>query len=134
MESVEIYKASFARVQRTEASQGDFFEAFYDQFLGSSPDIAARFTETNMVVQRIHLRRSFAHMLGLFVEGKPSELIEEIGTSHGKKGLNIPNWMYDNWLNALVSTAKAFDPQFGEAEDAAWRTVFEPGTSFMKSV
>ncbi len=37
------------------------------------------------------------------------------------------------WMDALIDTVKAYDPQYENVTGDAWRRVLEPGVDYMKS-
>jgi hypothetical protein len=100
----------------------DFLRRFYRLFTDSHPDIAARFRETDWDKQ-IHLLRHGISASILYASGGSlghSELAE-LHESHGPKGHDIPGWMYDYWLEALVEALAETDPQWSPPLRARWR-------------
>ena len=57
---------------------------------------------------------------------------EKIAQKHSKTSLNIPPYMYDLWLECLITTVKQEDEQFSDDVELAWRTMMAPSVAFMK--
>jgi hemoglobin-like flavoprotein len=104
-----------------------FIELFYDLFLKSSDDIAARFVGVDMRRQRRVLRGSLylvARAAGGFSDGM--EHLRQVARSHGERGLDIKPAFYDQWLDSLTRAARQTDPSFDDATGAAWRACLRP--------
>ncbi|MBB5211252.1 globin [Microbulbifer hydrolyticus] len=108
-----------------------FFIDFYDRFMGSSEEIRALFKDTDMPAQR-HLLRNGIMQLVLHARGMPDTKLQALGCSHSRKGYGIrPEW-YGLWLDALLATLRAHDPQFDDAIAQAWRRAIEPGIELIR--
>jgi len=68
------------------------------------------------------------------IEGSKSffSSAEHIAESHSANGYNISPELYDYWLDSLMEVVLAFDRDFDEEVDLAWRMIMAPGISFMK--
>ena len=127
--------ATYARFERSLfRCTGDesFLERFYDLFLKSSDDVAARFVGVDMKRQRNVLRGSLylvARAAGGFSDGM--DHLQEIARSHGERGLDIKPAFYDHWLDALVGAAGQTDPSFDDATAAAWLACLRPCIAVM---
>ena len=125
---------SFARIfgeQVRISEAGDtFFVAFYDAFLGKSPQIAALFSRTNMTRQASMLRRSLYEFTNFYVTGTVSEDMRRLAALHQKLG--IPVDLYDLWMDALMDTVAEFDGEFDELTEYAWRLALTPGITYFK--
>lgn len=110
-------------------SKPEFMDRFYETFM-SSPDIQAKFQNTNMGLQKIVLRSSLHLMLGV-ARGQPGEGMKKLAESHSRHQRDIPVPMYAKWLEAMVGSAKACDPQFSPELEAKWREVMRSGIDFM---
>lgn len=58
-------------------------------------------------------------------DGDPKALAElrARGTTHNRHHLDITPELYDLWLEALVATARKFDPEWDDSVESAWRTI-----------
>ena len=124
---------SFDRVQGRSLDGQSFFECFYDKFLSSSPDIAAKFSETDMLQQQAHLRASVKHVIDFAISGKPGIRIRQIARSHSKSGKDISHELYDLWLDSLIGALAEFDTEFDTAVELSWRSIMAPGIQYMRS-
>ncbi|MCA9535257.1 MAG: globin [Myxococcales bacterium] len=109
-----------------------FLERFYDLFLQSSEEVAARFAGVDMKRQRSVLRGSLylvARAAGGFSDGM--EHLGQIARSHGERGLDIKPAFYEVWLDALLRAASHCDPHFDAATRAAWETCLRPCIEIM---
>lgn len=100
----------------------DFLSRFYTIFVGSHPDIATKFVDTNWQ-QQIHLLRHGISASILYAGGGDlgDHELKRLHKSHGKKGYRIAPWMYDNWLESLIKTLAETDSQFDEQLERRWR-------------
>ncbi len=121
--ALERFEAS---MNRCLADEG-FLERFYETFMASSPEVAAKFKHTNFPRQVKMLEDSLRLVLkaasGL-EEGR--EHLAKIAESHSQRGLNISPELYILWLQALVETAEKTDPEWTEALDQTWRAALRP--------
>jgi len=108
-----------------------FFAEFYERFLTSSPAVAAKFRDTEMVRQQQILRESIAHMI-LFAEGKAIGRVgvERAARAHSRKHLDIQPSLYELWLSALLTTVERLDVEYTPEVGRAWRAVLAPGIAF----
>ncbi len=113
----DVYQ-SFERCLR----RSDFLRRFYTIFTGSHPAIAERFSNTDWN-QQIHLLRHGISASILYASGGGlgHDEIERLHKSHGPSGYDIPDWMYDNWLEALIQTLSETDPQWSDELERRWR-------------
>ena len=110
-----------------------FFQRFYDVFLKSSPEVAAKFANTDMAQQREHLRRSLKHMVDYAVSGKPNMRMRQIARSHGRARRDIAAPLYDYWLQSLLATLKERDASFDSSTELAWRSLMAPGIAYLRA-
>lgn len=116
VEVIESYK----RVAR----EPGFLDRFYTRFMDRDADVRARFQGVDMARQRFVLSRAVTlllqHASGVThgVDG-----LRESAHHHGAEGMNIPAYMYDLWIDALVETVAEHDPRFTPDLDASWRTL-----------
>ncbi|MBU2707142.1 globin [Zooshikella marina] len=127
-----IFDESYERVRKIRRNQQTFFEAFYEHFMATSPEIAARFVNTEMSHQRRMLEKSFYKLLTFYATNNAADYLEKIAQLHDHKHLNIKPVWYDLWLEALMATLRKFDPDYSDEIELAWRLVLSPGITFMK--
>jgi len=116
IEVIESYK----RVAR----EPGFLDRFYTRFMESDPDVRARFQQVDMARQRFVIGRAVTLMLQ-HASGvrHGTDALRETAVHHGPGGMDIPPYMYDLWIDALVATVAEHDPRFSPDLDAGWRTV-----------
>jgi truncated hemoglobin YjbI len=126
-----IFTTSYTRAI-SKADQTAFSHRFYEEFIESSPVIAAKFEGTDMEHQARMLMLSLRHLSTFHLGGPDSDIMNEIGKQHSKRDLNIEPQMYDDWLDSLVETVRAFDPKFDDEVELAWRMSMAAGIAFMR--
>ena len=111
-----------------------FLERFYELFMAGDPEIRDKFSNTNWLRQYRMMVASF-HLMMLTEEddGLGSEHMERVAHKHGPEKKDIPAWMYDKWLEALLTAAREHDPEFDDDVEDLWRHVMSRGIEFMKS-
>ncbi|WP_163557770.1 globin [Halomonas sp. NO4] len=126
-----LFDASYVRVLSREVEGQSFFEAFYERFLVASPEVAAKFRDTDMARQRAMLKKAFYHLLAFYASSHADYYLQEVAISHSRAHLDIPPALYDLWLETLIDTARDFDEQFNDDVELAWRLVMTPGIVYM---
>jgi hemoglobin-like flavoprotein len=128
-----LFEASYRRIFGKNTALGEssdeFFEEFYIRFL-AQPEIRELFKNTDMKRQAAMLRKSFFVLAGFYVTSLPSGEMERLGLIHARLGVS-PKY-YDQWLDALVATVRALDPEADLATEMAWRWALTPGITFMR--
>lgn len=109
-----------------------FFDAFYDNFLASSPQIREKFVKTNMTAQKQLLRQGILNLV-LYARGMPDTKLRALGCSHARDALDIRPELYDLWLDALLRTIRDHDKAWDEQTAQAWREVLTKGINLIKS-
>lgn len=128
---IQQYEESFARV--TARSLCDrFLEVFYQRFFASDPRVAEKFGAADMAHQKQMLHESLAEMADFALKRASNPYIVTLARIHGSRGRDIPEHLYDLWLDCLVETVLEIDPQASESVALAWRIVMAPGIEFMK--
>lgn len=114
---------------------GDFIRAFYERFLGASPEVARRFEHTDFVKQHAVLKNSL-YSMAIYAMGLPDGIahLDHIAERHSRRGLDIPEHLYALWLDTLVQTAREFDADFDANVEAAWRSLLGAGIARMLEV
>jgi hemoglobin-like flavoprotein len=128
----EIFNESYWRTLDRVKSGVGFFDAFYQCFIETNPDIKEKFKHTNMENQKLMLKNSLVHMSSFYVEKIADEYMENISKVHSKVQKDIPAYMYDLWLDCLIETVKDYDPDFNQDVELAWRLVMASGIVYMR--
>ena len=124
---------SFDRVENRSIDGRKFFERFYEEFLGASPEVADKFSGSDMLTQQAHLRTSLKHVVDYAISGKPDVRMRQIAKSHSKAGNDISHGLYDLWLDSLLTVLSEFDPAFDTNVELSWRSIMAPGIEYMRS-
>jgi hemoglobin-like flavoprotein len=123
-----------ASLKRCLAAPG-FLESFYDRFVGSSEEVREKFEGTDMKRQARVLEDSL-YVVANAVQGEENSLargaLPALAARHGRQDLDIPPHLFDLWIECLVETARAHDPQFAPAVEAAWRETLAFGADYMR--
>lgn len=111
-----------------------FFDDFYKDFTGQSPEIAAAFAKTDMKAQKIALRKGLAFLI-MFAEGDGFAIktLDKLGQSHSRSQLNISPKLYPLWQEALIRTVRKHALRFDAASELAWRHILQLGVDRIKS-
>ncbi|MCU9951637.1 globin [Pseudomonas solani] len=110
----------------------DFFDAFYRRFLDSSPQIRAKFVDTDMPAQKALLRQGILNLV-MFARGMPDTKLRALGATHSREGFDIRPEMYDLWMESLLLTIAEHDKEHSTEVRAAWREVLNKGIEVIKS-
>ena len=106
---------------RCSASNG-FFDTFYDIFLAKSPEVAAKFAQTDFPKQKKLLKASLFLLVRFGTcDDHPPKTIERIGESHSRQHLDVPPVLYDLWLDSLCEAIQQHDSQYTEELERLWR-------------
>ncbi len=107
-----------------------FVDTFYKFFVAKSPEIAAKFSETDFRVQKRMLRESLLEMLCFDRGMKNTEQeIRRLGRRH--RELDITPEMYEQWLDSLCEAVRQHDPEYRPDLDTAWRQAMQKGIALM---
>ena len=106
----------------------EFFDKFYVNFMGSSPEIPPFFTKTDMHKQKQLLREGISYML-LFADGSDGGTIaiNKIGVIHDEKHVKVKPELYPLWINSLLKTIAEHDHRFNDELKEKWKTVLAEG-------
>jgi len=108
-------------------SEPTFLHRFYEKFLESSPEVAAKFEGVNLERQATMLGASIRLVLNAakgLEDGRAH--LEEIAKRHSSRGLGIGAHLYALWLDALVETASEADPEWEDDLADVWRAALQP--------
>ena len=129
----DIFHLSYWRATQRTLEDVPFLDAFYSNFLATSPEVAEKFSATNFDALVRMLSISIVHVAKYSSARRPDALLKVLAERHSQKDLDIRPDLYDFWMEALIETVKTYDPQYEEVTGEAWRRVLGPGVDFMKS-
>jgi len=109
-----------------------FFDAFYQNFLGSSPEIPPMFAKTNFERQHKLLQHSLGVLL-IYAKRNNPALLERVAVRHSRKDVDVDPSLYPFFVESLIKTLREYDPKFGPEVEEAWRAAIEPGIEFIKA-
>lgn len=122
-----------ASYHRCRATPG-FLDVFYQIFRAKSPEIAAKFRDTDMERQKLMLRQSLLLMLQFNIHPEDArEELERLAERHSRRGVDIPPAMYDQWLDALCEAVRDNDPNYTPNLEALWRRAMKNGIELFQS-
>ena len=125
---VQIFHDSLHRCLAAET----FLDVFYERFMGSSKDVAAKFAATDFARQKKALAMSLRMMVMAGQDNAAAEpYLSFLAERHSRQYLDIRPAMYGLWLESLLATIREVDEQYDESVEAAWRAVMEPGMQYM---
>ncbi len=104
----------------------EFFDTFYRIFLASSPEVRAKFANTNMQAQKLLLRQGIMNVV-LYARGMPDTKLRALGCSHSRKGMNIRPELYKLWTESLLKTVRHHDKEASTDTLQAWAEVIQKG-------
>jgi hemoglobin-like flavoprotein len=109
-----------------------FLGRFYEIFTASSPEIAEKFTHTDLKTQTRVLKTSFyMAMLAADREHSAEVYLHGIAERHNHQGLDIKPEYYTLWLESLIVAVSEFDPHFNEDVEMVWRRFMQPAIDLM---
>jgi len=120
-------KKSYGRCVFTHEAKEKFFQQFYETFLKSHPDIGALFVSTDFEKQNSMLKNAI-NMSILYAEKQDDlakDVLTNISRSHSSKRHNVKPEYYDYWLNSLIKTLQACDPNFNQELEQNWRDMMQ---------
>jgi hypothetical protein len=114
------------------AKQADFAAHFYHCFLASSAAVRKKFERTDFQRQRELLIHAVYSMLDYASGRSMGRLaIERLARLHDPDHLDIPDAMYELWLQAFIHALRRADPLFDETLADAWRKALRPAIDLM---
>lgn len=108
-----------------------FFDDFYREFTGKSPEIRTMFAHTEMKAQKEALRAGLMFLI-MYAEGKSAfatTKLDKIGTTHRRTQLNVRPDLYPFWMQSLITTVSKHVPTFSPTSRAAWQAVLQHGVN-----
>ena len=96
-------------------------------------EVAGKFAGTDFVRQKRALKASFHHLLLVAYDRKqtPDAYLSDVAARHGSGQLEIGASLYDFWLDSLLETVKACDPEWSREVDHAWEAVMMVGIHYL---
>lgn len=109
-----------------------FFDDFYSIFFNSSPEIRQKFVGVDMAVQKSMLRNGLTNLI-MYSKGSATAqmTVNRLAKTHASDSLDIPAWMYDRWVDALLKVVKMHDKQITEQLLAEWEQSVRQGIEVM---
>ena len=126
---VETFERSLARLA---SDRVQFFDRFYETFIGSHAEVAKKFEGVDMARQKDALRHSLHDLAIFFVNHRITPSIERLARVHGRADRDIRPELYEVWLDSLIAAAREVDPEFDDRAELAFRLVLAPGIELMK--
>lgn len=132
-DKVQLVQKSLGRCLLNRAHGLSFLDAFYEEFLASSPRIKSVFSTTDMDKQK-HLLKHGLTMLIMYAGGSglAKSAVEQLAVRHDHNHLNIDPAMYRLWLKSLSACVKKYDKDYDDALGSLWAEVLAPGISTME--
>jgi hemoglobin-like flavoprotein len=127
---MEIFHGS---LERCLGGDG-FVERFYELLCSRSPEIAAKFRDTDFKIQKRKLTSSLYMTMLLDDETPEGDVhFERIAQLHSRNALDIRPEYYNIWIECLIEAAREYDRYFDEETEKAWRHLMAPAMEFMKA-
>lgn len=129
----DVFHLSYWRATQRTLEGVPFLNAFYSNFLATSPEVSEKFSETNFDTLMRMLSISLVHVAQYSSARRPDALLKVLAERHSQKDLDIRPDLYGHWMEASLETVKTYDPQYEDVTGEAWRRVLGPGVNYMKS-
>jgi hemoglobin-like flavoprotein len=107
-------------------NHGGLISRFYALFVQQHPDIAEKFTHTDMSKQESLLMNGI-NLSIMFAEDNPIGLngIQRIRKSHCRDGLDIRPEFFPIWLESFIQALAETDRHFGPVVEKEWREILQ---------
>ncbi len=115
------------------SDQDGFFKRFYQLFIAADPEISKMFARTNMERQISLLQESLLHLIDFSNSRVANERMRQVAAYHGPTEMNIPQHMFDLWMDRLIATVRERDSRRDSHIEMAWRVFLAPGIAFIKA-
>lgn len=127
----EQARASYRRALTTS----DLHERIYHAFFRTCPAARALFARTDLKRQYELLHHAIVLMLAFHANPEAQEptILTRVAARHGQLGMQIPAAWFDLFSTAIRDAVAACDPQWSDSVSAAWTSVLESGTRYMRS-
>jgi hemoglobin-like flavoprotein len=128
----DTFLASFARCR----GAAGFLDAFYQRFVASSEEVRAKFVGTDMKRQ-VRMLEDSLFVVAVAVQGEEGSPargdLPRIAARHSRGQLDVRPELYDLFLECLIETVRAKDPQFSAEVESAWRETMAFGIDYMRA-
>lgn len=121
-----------ATIDRVHQSYGralmnpKLIERFYKIFMDSSPQIRAKFVDTDFDTQYELLNQGISMAILFPMENViAKQAISRLQTRHNRDNLDINPQLYGYWVDSLMLTLEESDPQFDEDLEQDWRQLLQ---------
>jgi hemoglobin-like flavoprotein len=130
-EATDLFLGSLTRCLAVPA----FLEGFYDRFVGASEEVREKFRGVDLKRQ-VRMVEDSLYVVAVAAqgeEGSPARnALPWLAERHSRRDLDIRPELYDLWIDCLVETARAHDPEFSSAVEGAWRETLTLGANYMR--
>lgn len=126
------FEHSYRRAIGDQSYSPEFIGRFYDIFLSHSDEIEQMFRHTSMSAQKTMLHDSLQQLVEYFSSHKTTSQMKKIAQVHSRGGHDVPEELYEVWLDSLIQAVREFDEEFSDEVELAWRLVLSPGITYMK--
>jgi hemoglobin-like flavoprotein len=123
-----IYSESLKRC----LAHPEFVKRFYDRFIPTSPEISARFKDTNHQKQEQMIRTALQAVPYFDSDASNAAELRRLAIRH--KEMAILPKMYDAWLACLLATVKEVDSKYDQKVEDAWKEVVSKAVRFFRSL
>ncbi|MCW8963895.1 MAG: globin [Gammaproteobacteria bacterium] len=108
----------------------EFLDMFYDSFIGNSDRVKNFFKHTDMARQKRKLSTTL-RLITMAADDSPGAdiYLEYLGKYH--HDIKVTEDLFDQWLVALIDSAKKCDPKYNDELEAIWRTAINLGIQHM---
>ncbi|MDH5526000.1 MAG: hypothetical protein OEY97_01670 [Nitrospirota bacterium] len=109
-------------------AQPYFFDRFYARLFELLPSVKPLFDKVEMEHQQAMIRKGITSFLLMAASGNAdSEFLHGVRHSHGEEGMKLTGRDYGYWVDAMIDTIQATDPDYTRELGDAWRRVLERG-------
>lgn len=123
-----IYSESLKRC----LNHPEFVKRFYDRFIPASPEITAKFKDTNRQKQDQMIRTALQAVPYFDSDASNAAELRRLAIRH-KEMVILPK-MYDAWLTCLIATVKEVDPKYDQKVEDAWKETVTKAIRFFRSL
>jgi hemoglobin-like flavoprotein len=111
-----------------------FMGLFYERFLSSSPVIEERFEHIDMAHQKRAVQVSvYTAIQAICRRVEDFSFLDEVAERHSPRGEDVPPYLYDLWVESLVSTVRDCDPRYDETVEFVWRAALGVAVDYFLS-
>lgn len=130
----EIFNQSYWRVHKNAIGDVPFVDAFLENLVRSSPEVADRMARGDTERFRSALTLGIVHLASFRATGQADSVLAGIAKRQSRTGRDIAPHLYEFFLQALLQTVEQYDPDFSPDVRKAWEVMLRPGLEYMKSM